>query len=223
MNLNYGKSDAEAFYNSITENSNLYQNINSKILINKDASKENILNSLIEFQKNIRENDQFILYYAGHGKTIINPNNDETFYFLPTEVSSLSDTRIISNKGISSDDIVRIMRSIKTSKQLLIIDACESGSVANSFIKFNQEVGGHILFASGSKQLAKEFGALGHGIFTYSLLESLKKYDTLNISMLSGEMDLILENLRDKLKLYDQSFGYYRTQESPNFFIKDYK
>ena len=223
INLNFGKPDSESFYEAMQGTNPNYETIEAKLLTNQQATKENILNTLLEFQKKIKEGDHLIFYYAGHGKTITNNSNEEVFYFLPTEITSITDKKIIQTNGISSEEIVRVLRAVKTSKQLIIIDACESGSVAKAFLQFNQEIGGHILYASGSKQLAKEFSSLGHGIFTYSLLESLKKYKSINISMLSGEMDLILEKLREKLNLYDQSFGYYRTQESPNFFIKDVK
>ena len=37
-----------------------------------------------------------------------------------------------------------------------------------------RSTGTHWMAASGSTETAKEFGELGHGVFTYSLLEALK-------------------------------------------------
>ena len=103
---------------------------------------------------------------------------------------------------------------------MFLFDACESGSVAKAFALIQNDTGGHILYAAASNQLATEFDSLGHGIFTYTLLKTLEDNKKLNVSLLSGGMDFLLEELRPKFNLTDQTFGYYRTLEAPNFAIK---
>ena len=51
-------------------------------LINKDASRENILESLHELEGTLTENDNFLLYFAGHG--VMNDTQTRGFW-IPAE------------------------------------------------------------------------------------------------------------------------------------------
>jgi hypothetical protein len=51
-------------------------------------------------------------------------------------------------------------------------------------------------------------------------LKTLEDNKKLNVSLLSGGMDFLLEDLRPEFNLTNQTFGYYRTLEAPNFAIK---
>ncbi|MBK8661156.1 MAG: hypothetical protein IPN18_04870 [Ignavibacteriales bacterium] len=74
---------------------------------------------------------------------------------------------------------------IKAQKQLILIDACQSGKALENFamrgpqsekaiIDLSKSRGLYIMAASEADQTAKEVNDLGHGVFTYSLIEGLK-------------------------------------------------
>ena len=65
----------------------------------------------------------------------------------------------------------------------MLLDACKSGSVLVAFRGFedrkalsqlSRSTGVHIVAASTKDQFAAEVKELGHGVFTYTLLEGLK-------------------------------------------------
>ena len=77
-----------------------------------------------------------------------------------------------------------ILREIKALKQVLVIDACHSGGATEllatrgggeekALAQLSRSAGVHVLASAGSEQYAGEFASLGHGIFTYLLLEGL--------------------------------------------------
>jgi len=74
---------------------------------------------------------------------------------------------------------------IAAQKQLFILDACQSAGAFQTMLTSdaNQQksiavvarsTGTHWIAASGAQQFANEFASLGHGAFTYVLLEALK-------------------------------------------------
>lgn len=52
------------------------------------------------------------------------------------------------------------------------------------FVNVGKGTGATIISASGGVQFAQERSDLGHGVFTYSLIEVMKKYSTIKISAL---------------------------------------
>ena len=142
------------------------------------------------------------------------------FYLVSSNVGALDQDETVKKGGISGLELINYSKKIRAGKQMFLFDACESGSVAKAFARIQKDSGGHILYAAASNQLATEFDSLGHGIFTYTLLKTLEDNKKLNVSLLSGGMDFLLEELRPKFNLTNQTFGYYRTLEAPNFAIK---
>ena len=74
---------------------------------------------------------------------------------------------------------------IQAQKQLFILDACQSAGAFEKMLQHDGEqqkslalvarsTGTHWMAASGSTETAKEFAQLGHGVFTYVLLQALK-------------------------------------------------
>ena len=78
-----------------------------------------------------------------------------------------------------------VFQNIPAQKQLFILDACQSAGaleiVANrgaaeekAIAQLARSTGSHWLTSAGSDQFASEFGTLGHGVFTYALLQGLQ-------------------------------------------------
>ncbi|WP_158233393.1 caspase family protein [Reichenbachiella sp. 5M10] len=180
LNLNYAKEDAEGFVDLIKKKGkNLYDDLKLYPLYNTEASKENIYKVLDEVARQAKPEDVLLVYYAGHGSTV-----DGDFYFIPTENVRLYDQKKLKEHAIHAGDMQVKLAHIAALKQMVVIDACQSGSSTQllasrgaeeekAMAQLSRSTGVHILAASGSEQYATEFAELGHGLFTYVLLEAL--------------------------------------------------
>jgi uncharacterized caspase-like protein len=180
MSLNYAKPDAESFSTVLEEKAgNLFKSLKLITLYDKEASSEGILSKLNELAQVINPEDVFILYYAGHGSMV-----DNRFFFIPTESLRLYDLKSLQKDAIEATVLQEKLQSIKALKQLIIMDACQSGgsvellatrgaSEEKAIAQLSRSTGIHVLASAGSEQYATEFTELGHGLFTYVLLKAL--------------------------------------------------
>ena len=181
LQLSYAKPDAESVTISLSQKESMpFQDIQVHTLFDKEASRENILAKLEGLSKQIQQQDVFILYYAGHGSML-----DEEFYFIPTEMTRLYDKSQLKSMALSAEEVQNKLQQIAALKQLVIMDACQSGASVDVLAKrgvsrekamaqISRSSGVHILAAAGSEQYATEYEQLGHGLFTYFILEGLK-------------------------------------------------
>ena len=134
----------------------------------------------------------------------------------------------LAQKGLSSDQLQQFSKDIKAQKQLFILDACQSAGALEVLVaargaaeekaiaQLARSTGTHWLTASGSEQFASEFSQLGHGTFTYVLLEALSgKADNGDKKITVREIDLYLQErvpeVTTKYKgtpQYPASYGY---------------
>lgn len=180
LNLNYAFEDAESFLKLVKQRGKkLFNKTEIYSLFNKEATKEKILSTLDEIAKTAKPQDVFFFYYAGHGSMV---END--FYFIPTESTRLYDVDLLKNDAIYAGTLQKKFANIDALKQMVVIDACQSGgstellavrggSEEKAMAQLSRSSGVHVLAASGSQQFATEFAELGHGLFTYVLLEAL--------------------------------------------------
>ncbi len=180
LNLNYASADAQGFVDLIRDHSEeLFDHVEIITRYDEDATKENILGELEELSKKIRPQDVLFFFYAGHGSMI-----DNDFYFIPTENTKLYSGEKLAKTGIYAGELQEKLKSIAALKQVMIIDACQSGggvellaqrgaTEEKALAQLSRSAGIHVLAAAGSEQFATEFKELGHGLFTYVLLEAL--------------------------------------------------
>ncbi len=181
LHLNYAVDDANSVVNLIeAQGKQLFTNIVSTTITNENATKTNILQKLEALAHVIKPTDVFYFYYAGHGSLL-----NEDFYFIPTNCTRLYEENALAQEAISVPEIVGKLKSIKALKQVLLIDACHSGGSTQllasrgageekALAQLSRSAGVHILAAAGSDQTATEYRELGHGLFTYAVLEALQ-------------------------------------------------
>ncbi len=235
LNLNYAKNDAEAFVEIIKkESSVLFDKIETHELYNEEANRTNILGVLDLLSNKINPGDVFYFYYAGHGSMV-----DEQFYFVPTNSTRLYSKDKLSKEGISAEQLQVKFQKISALKQLVIIDACQSGGSAEllaqrgsmeekAMAQLSRSAGIHVLSAAGSEQFATEFDELGHGVFTYALLEALSgkadgapKDGTVTIYELKGYIDSLVPEYSQKYKGKTQyPYTFSRGNDFPVTIIK---
>jgi uncharacterized caspase-like protein len=181
MTLNYARPDAESFSAMMSNNSvQLFKNVELHTLYDEDASRQKILTTLDELTAKINQEDVFIFYYAGHGSMV-----DDNFYFIPSESLRLYDVSSLNKEAIEASILQDKFKHIKALKQLIVMDACQSGgsvellatrgaSEEKAIAQLSRSAGIHVMASAGSEQFATEFAELGHGLFTYVLIKALQ-------------------------------------------------
>ncbi|MEN9571561.1 MAG: hypothetical protein RL172_2792 [Bacteroidota bacterium] len=183
-NLNYAQADAEAFAASLKAGAaGLFAAVNVQYLKDSDASKEGISKAFEQVKTVTRAQDLFVFYYAGHGVI----NDQKEFFLVPYDVTQLyGNDDALLQKGFSAAALQQMSKDIKAQKQLFILDACQSAGALTTIAaargaaeekaiaQLARSTGTQWLTASGSEQFASEFAQLGHGSFTYCLLQAFK-------------------------------------------------
>lgn len=158
----------------------LYKNIEVHSLYDTDATRANILGKLEELSAKIHPEDVFIFYYAGHGSMV-----DDRFFFIPSESLRLYDLSSLQKEAIEASSLQDKLKNIKALKQLIVMDACQSGGSVEllatrgaaeekAIVQLSRSAGIHVMASAGSEQFATEFAELGHGLFTYLLIKALQ-------------------------------------------------
>lgn len=184
MSLNYALADATAFKDEIEKDArSVLTNVKTYFVTDAAADKTGISKALEQVQQTAKPQDVFVFYYAGHG--VIAKGNNE-FYLVPNDVSNLHDVdEALKQHGIAAKELQQYAINIQAQKQLFVLDACQSAGAFTEMLKGDgdkqkniamlaRSTGTHWMAASGSQQYANEFSTLGHGAFTYVLLQALK-------------------------------------------------
>jgi WD40 repeat protein len=229
MTLNYAKPDAESFGKVLDEKGSLFKGIELHNLYDEDASRVNILKKLDELAGKIHQEDVFIFYYAGHGSMV-----DNQFFFIPTESSRLYDLSALQKEAIEASVLQDKLKNIKALKQLIVMDACQSGASVEllatrgaaeekAIAQLSRSAGIHVMASAGSEQFATEFAELGHGLFTYLLIKALQgdadgapKDGKVTIYELKSYLDDQVPEMTQKLKGKPQyPYTFSRGQDFP--------
>ncbi|MFC2115360.1 caspase domain-containing protein [Bacteroidota bacterium] len=110
--------DAQRLYDVLIDEY-LFEKVNVNLL--KNPTREEIINALDRFEGVIKETDNLLVFYAGHGYW---DEKTQKGYWLPSNASQNSTANWIRNSSISG-----YIRGIKSKHTLLIADACFSGSI----------------------------------------------------------------------------------------------
>ncbi|MCS7037430.1 MAG: caspase family protein [Saprospiraceae bacterium] len=224
-NLNYALADATAFREQLQQSSTgIFKGIEVAFIADEQATLSNIAAALEKIKTTAQARDVFVFYYAGHGVL----NEKRMFYLVPHDVTQLyGNDEALEAKGLSASALQQYSKDIKAQKQLYLLDACQSAGALEqvavrgaaeekAISQLARATGTHWLTASGSEQFASEFAQLGHGTFTYALLEALKgKADNGDKRITVKEIDAYLQAIVPELTArykgtpqYPASFGF---------------
>ena len=178
LNLDYAENDANSIRGFFSADQPMPFICESPTyLLNNQATKTGILNTIRSLRR-VPAQDIAVIYMAGHGVSF-----KGEWYFIPFELEHPNLPEELIRKGLSSKELKREIEAISTNRVFLIIDACHSGTAVSPIKKFQgmkalrmlaRTVGLHILSATDRNQFSVELHKLGHGVFTYSLLNALK-------------------------------------------------
>ncbi|MGB4970905.1 MAG: caspase family protein [Saprospiraceae bacterium] len=182
--LRFADKDAEAFANYLRSSTGGKLDIDHlKVLLNEKATMAQFAIALDWLMEVVKENDQVIIYFSGHGdvekKTITQPG-----YLLCWDAPS----RVYLAGGALAlpmfQDIITTLSTQNKAKVMVITDACHSGKLAGSSVGGSQITGANL-----AKQYANEIKILscqpneysiegeqwggGRGAFSYHLIDAL--------------------------------------------------
>jgi len=182
--LKYAVPDAKDFVASIgNAGKTVFTDIHFKEIHDSVATLNGIKTAFITLSKQIKTNDVFVLYLAGHGITL-----DGRYHFLPVDFRYYNEDSV-RGKAINQDHLQEWMGCVKAQKSLVLLDTCNSGSYVQAQVvarglaektaidKLTRATGRATIAGSSDSQVAFE-GYEGHGVFTYVLLEALQQADT---------------------------------------------
>lgn len=219
MSLNYALADATAFKTEAESDARtMTANIKTYFITDDKANQDGILQAFKTVKETAKPNDVLIFYYAGHG--VISDKNKE-FYLVPNDVTDLQNVdAALEQHGISSKMLQQYASDIAAQKQLFILDACQSAGAFATLLTHNADqqkslavvarsTGTHWIAASGSQQFANEFSQLGHGAFTYVLLQALKGSAQSNkMVTVNGLKNFLQVQVPDLMKKYNGTPQY---------------
>lgn len=224
MSLNYALADATAFKTAMEKDAKtVIKNIQTWFVTDAQANKDGIEKAFAAVQQNAKPEDVFVFYYAGHG--VIGKDNE--FYLVPNNVSDLKNVQAeLEQKAIAAKQLQRYAIDIRAQKQLFILDACQSAGAFESMLSNDankqkniavvaRSTGTHWMAASGAQQFANEFSSLGHGAFTYVLLQALNgaafNNNMITVNNLKNYLQQTVPELMKKYHgtpQYPSSYGY---------------
>lgn len=184
--LAYARPDAEAFLAAMRKHTaGLHAELVVAELYDAEATRQSIEAAFARVAQQAHPEDVFVFYYAGHGTMSEGGAEQAQFYLAPHDVTHLyGDEAQLAAKGLSATRLRELSVSIAARKQVHVLDACQSGGAVEAFavrgaaeeraiVQLARSAGVVVLAAAGSDQYATEVKALGHGIFTYALLQGL--------------------------------------------------
>lgn len=123
------------------------------------------------------------MFYAGHGISHQKGVGSD-FYFVLHDTTRMTDDAVLARTAVSGEELRSWLSGIAAQKQLILLDACNSGAFAEGFTRrgaaeemdlarLSRRSGSVVIGASTEGDFAYEAAGLGHVIFTWSVLEAL--------------------------------------------------
>ncbi|MCX5792885.1 MAG: caspase family protein [Elusimicrobia bacterium] len=186
--LNYGRPDAEAFVETVErQGKGIFRETFKETIYDGMVTREALAAAFDKLAARALPGDVFVFYYAGHG---VMSEGDEKqppeYYLVPSDVTQLyGNDDALKKRAISAGTLRELSARVKAQKQLIVLDACQAGGAVDAFamrgaaeekaiLQLARSAGVVVLAATGTEQLATEFKQLGHGVFTYALIQGLK-------------------------------------------------
>jgi len=221
LHLSFAAPDAQTLSDGLKQaGGKLYERVEVKTVLDADATADRLDVVFSELAKQVRPQDVFVFFLAGHGKTV-----DARFYFLPQDFRYSGEDSIIT-RGIGQNRLQEWVSRIKAQKSVLLFDACESGSLIGDRIarrgieektaidRMTRAIGRTVLTATTDSKPAIE-GYRGHGAFTYTLLAGLNAADANG----DGVIDVTeLAQYVDR-RLPDLTFDAFKLRQVPQMSI----
>ena len=151
----------------------------TELILNKDASRDNIISALNRYRKTLTSDDDFLIYYAGHGLFI---ESTDASYWLPYNALRDDNTQWIESKSITDH-----LKLISANNILVVADSCYSGTISrsvegglaeydsrNKYLDKMASRTSRVLISSGANEPVKDGGGGNHSVFAKVFINALK-------------------------------------------------
>jgi hypothetical protein len=180
LNLEFATKDARALAEAFVKHGKgpLFGQVQVTTLVDKQAQRQAILDQIQGVRKHARDNDLFVVFFAGHGV-----KEKEQFYLLTVEAQ----TQQLAKTALSGDDLRKALGEFPC-QVLLMLDAChsagfgEGGKLRKQNLRpatddatralTDDEIGVAVMCAAMGHEKALEKS--GNGLFTRAVLEALQ-------------------------------------------------
>jgi hypothetical protein len=197
--LHYTVPDAEAIYQVLTGLGG-FKREHVLLLTDKTERKPTLRNirwALGTFlSRSAKKDDTVFIYFAGHGAPEVDTRGIErdglSKYLAPSD----ADPEDLFSSALAMDDILTIFGRIEADRVVAFLDSCYSGAAGGRTFTSKKTRSGHvdeaflerltrskgraIITASRPAEVSMELPELGHGVFTYYLLQGLQGAADLN-------------------------------------------
>lgn len=191
--LRYPVADAGEFLRVVAEKSApLFSGIEALVLVNREALDENadlaqalekiagldaimepesdnVGDQIADFLDKPTANDTTIVFVAGHGINI-----DEDYYFIPSDGRKSGPDKWKRSSLVDWEDIQKAVDRAEGIR-FMLLDTCHAANAFNPRLEKDAADARIVVFsATAANSTAAELPELGHGVFTYSVLEGLR-------------------------------------------------
>ncbi|MDR2215516.1 MAG: caspase family protein [Nevskiaceae bacterium] len=159
------------------------------VRIIEDASDDAMLGALNDLNKILTDNDNVLIYYAGHGSRQKAVSGD-IGYWLPVNAESPPSLKF----WVGNDQVSSYLSIFKARRVLVVADSCYSGllsadpgliafssqtQAALDYLKFKLPKRGRLLLASGGDAPVRDVGGSGNSVFARAFIDVLESNDQL--------------------------------------------
>nr|VFK55415.1 MAG: Caspase domain-containing protein [Candidatus Kentron sp. TUN] len=152
-----------------------------KVIRLSDATRGEIITELGRFRRTLKNSDNLLIYYAGHGW--LDESADEG-YWLPIDAAKDNDTNWISNNKITNK-----LKTISAKHVLVVSDSCYSGKFARGvekitldgeqgfFGRMARKKARTVMTSGGLEPVLDGGGKRGLSVFAAAFIDALKEAD----------------------------------------------
>lgn len=188
LSLDWAVSDAVEFKNELLKQTDLYQISQNRIRrLPEDASAQDLRDALHwlsqETSKPGSEDDTAVVFFAGHGVTVLEKGKNKFFFLLSRSETAPLEYGRLSSTALSEDTLLSELAPI-AARKLVFLDTCHAGKVtatklelrSNEFYSDLDDDRRTMVFASaGGQDRSYECSTTKHGCFTAALLDRLRQ------------------------------------------------
>lgn len=161
----------------------LRENYGFKTTLLRNASRYDMLAALNTLRENLTENDNLLIYYAGHGEVDEASNRG---FWLPVDAKQDDPRTWISNVSVSD-----ILNTLKSNHVMVVADSCYAGTLSvaalprvdesisdemqREWIAAMLKARARMVLTSGGVAPVMDGGGDGHSLFARAFLETLRQ------------------------------------------------
>lgn len=179
--LQFADADARAVEKTFQDQSQgpIYKEVRSLLLTNEQVTRESVMNGIQRFLGQAGPDDVAAIFLAGHG---VQDRTTGSYYFLPYPAAGDN----LLTEGLRMSDFDEMMRVLRRNihRVVVMLDTCHAGALqlsaravmAGDTLAAGIQSGEGLFLLAAAKpgEESKEQPELGHGAFTYALLEGLQ-------------------------------------------------